>query len=226
MPVNDTTIPADAIAGLLVGWTGPVEYRDALGEWGPTCCDNGRWPGAAVHMDPDRIRLDCLRPEVQARVGRVLAAGVRCAACSGPAVLRDDRCPDCDDYGYLRKPSPIWHILDAARTNTLSNQHIAEAVAHSVRNVARGGEVLRNIKGDWSPLPDGLGVARADVIGEGTACWVTRKSGWLSAGKRGPETGPEGRAKADAALLAANIAYIDGGALVLPDLPLEPHHGR
>ena len=187
---NETNIPADAIAGLLVGWTGPVEYRDALGEWGPTCCDNGRWLGVAVHMDPDRIRLNCLRPEVQARVGSVLAAGVRCPACD-PAncPCRKSHCRRCDGTTYLRKPSPIHHLTDAIRTGALSNQHIAEAVAWSVRSVARGGEVLRGVYVGPSSI-DGKWYR---ITGDGPDTF-----GWASA------------------VLAANCGYIDGGALVLP----------
>lgn len=237
--MSDTTIPADAIPGLLVGWTGPVDMlglRLALpDEWVTTAYGNG---GMANGADPKRLRLNCLRPEVQDHIGRVLAAGVRCAACGGRGSVRASVQPGCDgecpepcgcDAGYLRKPAPIHHILDSARTNALSPQHIAEAVAWSVRSVARGGEVLVDVAREWESAHGGKyeyswkGWRRVLVAGYQQAIVrdemfgrPTMPAGWSFGNRRGPETGPEGREKADAACLAANIGFIDGGALVLP----------
>lgn len=241
--MSDTTIRADALAGLIVGWTGPVDYLDYEAaengetdepEWSPAIvnalgmvwyeAEDCSW--RPVYRERPELRLDCLRPEVQARVGRMLAAGVGCEACGGRGSVQASAQPGCDgecpepcgcDAGWTRKPSPIHHILDAARTNALSNQHIAEAVAWSVRSVARGGEVLAGIRGEREPIAP-LAETRPIITGRSITI-VVSDWGWKCGNHRGPETGHEGRAKADAALLAANIAYIDSGALVLPTLP-------
>lgn len=216
--MSETTIPADALAGLLDDWCGPAFCYDARGQV------IALYTGGK--HDVSKVRLDCLRPEVQDHVGRVLAAGVRCEACGGRGSVRASVQPGCDgecpepcgcDAGWTRKPSPIHHILDAARPGALSNQHIAEAVAWSVRNVARGGEVLRGVYGpwEWCQLDYGAWCRMALVDSTCRPGYGGARSLVHDLRHDFPGTA-ETRAQKDIETLAANIAYIDGGALVLP----------
>lgn len=207
--MSDTTIRADALAGLIVGWTGPVDYLDCEAaengetdepEWRPAIvnalgmvwyeAEDCSW--RPVYRERPELRLDCLRPEVRARVGSVLAA----------------------------RGTPIHHILDAARPGALSAQHIAEAVAYCVRNVARGGEVLRGVYGpwEWCQLDYGAWCRMALVDSTCRPGYGGARSLVHDLRHDFPGTA-ETRAQKDIETLAANIAYIDGGALVLPTLP-------
>ena len=240
-------LPATELPDLLGNWIGPVEYETVEGGYEVLCCVNGRFNSGTVRMDTDRVRLASLRPESLDHVARVMARGLRCPRYKGdgfggtldpcPA-----SCPDCHGTGYLRKPSPIYHLTDAARTNALPPLVIAQAVGWSVRSVARGGEVLRGVLSDYREEeligPRGARVmyqtrSRATIMRNhpfriasvGPDGWhvdttLPPERGGSSpvTFAHGPETGKAGRAAADRAALAHNFATLDPSGATFPEL--------
>lgn len=192
----------------------------------------------------ERLRDYC-GPAVRDHIARVMAAGVKCRRCHGsgeipdPHQARPPRCPDCSGTGYLLRPAPIEHLLDRPGS-CLTADCSAALVAWSARSWLRGGPVLVDIAGEWCVEDDGRVRRRGLLVrfrfgavvhteADDGIGWVVFNSdvraGPLNIGPlvlaSGPETGAEGRACADRALLAAHIAYIDNGSVVLPE---EPDH--
>lgn len=204
---NPTTIPATE--ALLVGYAGPAEtvsgecvtvlHRpDAGGAY--IMCSGGINRDYTIRS----LRLNLLNPIALDHILRHLAA-----------------------TGH-----PAWHLRDIASGGTLTVQVAAEAVAWSVVSVERGGRVLRGLTGAWDDSWDvrwmiaGLGTGSPLCTASGSVStpsgWSVRISGvpherWL----HGPETGPLGRAAADAAALTAGFGLLNPDGLTLPALPVE-----
>lgn len=212
------TVPGDALPGLLDGWTGPVrvlrgdQWLDATLL---TVCGVGRGPAicwadgeAGAYCLTENVRLDLRRSECRDRVARVLAAAGQ----------------------------PVWYLLDAERNGTLTPDHIGACLGWSVLSVARGGGVLRGVGGEWrGPVAQYDSIRKLIVPSRPNSfAFLTVSSEFpVQLGRRwaleivvnreyvatGPELGPEGRACADRAALAAGYALRDGDALTMPDLP-------
>jgi hypothetical protein len=198
-----TLLPADDV--LLRGYCGPC---DMLGlhlrrpdEWVTTAYGNG---GMANGADHARLRLNCALPAVRDHVARLMAA-------SG---------------------APIWHLLDTHGSKLTAAQS-AVLVSWSYRSWRRGGPVLRGVLAPYYDAIDN-GWGRVDLVGAGVSVGVfphvrENGQGWYVAfhgtddtpdvDVSGPETGPEARARADAAALAHNFAYLDGDTVVTPPEP-------
>ncbi len=161
---NPTTIPATD--EMLAGYAGPCDWLDLF------FCDEGNWvrslygPGGMANgTSAARVRLPLLESGALDHALRYLAAGVRCPMrvgqrcgeniAAGEWVSYGEpsshlrvipaQCPRCNGTGYLRHPTPAWHLRDTASGGTLTAQVAAEAVAWSVASVERGGGVLRGV---------------------------------------------------------------------------------
>ena len=247
---TDLLLPADTLPGMLVGWTGGLVLDgescvvmgrddDYPNQWllsrpqGWDVMNVTTWCRSA---ETHELSLDLRRPEVRDRLARVLADGVKCehdceqwpqrANMSGHEWVVCSRCgahTDKGEIGYLRKPAPVWHLLDAERAGILSPEHVGIAIGWSVRSVAAGGEVLRGVLPEWRTQTheDWSTSMRGDPASDvlvivGTERWGLYVNGPCVAG--GPETGPEGRSCADRAALLAGFGYIEAGALVVPEI--------
>lgn len=95
-----------------------------------------------------------------------------------------------------------------------------QVLAWSVLSVARGGRSLFGLLPMWAPE------SRDNSDWDETRGWIAciGADGWSIAfvGTSGPETGPEGRAAADRAALAAGYALRNDDGLTLPPLPEVP----
>jgi hypothetical protein len=144
-------------------------------------------------------------------------------------------CPRCNGTGYLRQPAPAWHLRDTASGGTLTALVAAEAVAWSVVSVGRGGGVLRGVLDPWrnpkwsvnvwmrtrSEAPHDAAKLVVDDRGneDERPGWMMQPPGMFSRSEipHGPETGPLGRAAADAASLTAGFGLLNpDGTLTLP----------
>lgn len=233
----ETTIPADLFPDLLlvalgVAWVGPVEIRDTPE---PVEGREPIWlPG--VNLAPDwprqRLRLPLSRPECRAQLLRILATGLRCAACEGrvaklaagewvrvPTVAP---CANCNGTGWLRKPASAYHLAPPEEGGALPAEHAAHApallAAHAM-SVARGGPGIVGVLGRWQGHER---LTRRALCGDDADVFVCDRGWEVRDGNdhllaHGPETGPAGRALADAAARAHGYALLDGDTLTLPD---------
>lgn len=224
-------IPATALGGDLVrDWTGPAEGRgiirpghghsETVWGWVP-----GVWN--AAHPPSGGHRLDPRRSEVAHRVADVLRARGHEVGHLLPVALggkvtdaaTEERMQQDEGGGTLRGRVPA-----AADVSALT-------LAASVAGLEAGRGVVRGVLGEWRtsygfPLyyeRDGeCGNAFATPHGWGVSTIYGAAN--TEHGTMGPETGAEGRAAADAALLRLGYAYLDPAApfgVVVPFLNLE-----
>lgn len=235
MPATYDTLPLDArLVGVLEGWTGPVEvhWRSGMDRWAPSACFGGRvvtdTTGVLTTVLLTSIRLDLHRPESLHRIADWLAAGERepCERCSRAW----GQCSRCHDGGetdrppWRRPPSPMWWALPREIGGTLPALWSRRVLGWSAESVVRGGKAIRGVLPAWTTAEDGAAYRLSSAYE-----WATRAdaAGWAFSLEpdtlfSGPETGDEGRARADAAALAHSLALAvsgEDGPLTLPSLP-------
>jgi hypothetical protein len=199
------------------------------------------------------LHLPLTRPEARHRLAVVCAAGVRCpkwvsasfGACGYVGdgdvgfVRYRNGCPTCRGTGYLLPPAPAWHLLPRAEVGDAGHDYGDEVAAvllgcHVARVLAGVGGV-RGVLGRWegSYMRESVAGIKADsfVVGSGWGFRTVNLHASPANGTRGPETGLEGMAKADAAALEAGLALVDpaapGGVRVgWPEASAEGPHGR
>jgi hypothetical protein len=114
-------------------------------------------------------------------------------------------------YLHLQNRPLEWaRYLPLEVAATLVQAHLA--------SVAAGGEGIQGLAGEWRGSPDWQ--FRQDLVNPKRAAATCVPDGWvIDSGKQGLETGAEGRAACDAALLAAGIALLDGETVRVPTPP-------
>jgi len=174
------------------------------------CLDRGQ----NFSFDPARcrMRLDLRRPEVAHRVADVLRA---CGHEVGPflPVALGGRVGDAT--AYVEDSESGMGV--APRTIPAADVS-AVLLAASAAGVKAGVGVVRGIAPAWAePYPLESGWWERSAPGARLLAGVNNSGWWVPAGDpsewpSGPETGPEGRAAADAALLRLGFAYLDSAA--------------
>jgi hypothetical protein len=197
----------------------------------------------AGDMRPDPlVRLSLTLPEARAQFVSAAARGLRCVECSATA----GRDSACKGSGYLRRPTDLRHLLaDGLGTLPADLARFApELLACSAERMARGLGPVAGVLRPWETC--GLYDVRrgpwkfACIIGnrsnsDGWNLYVPPVRDFYGATPHlsGPEIGPEGRAAADRAALAAGFALVNADGIVcpwpaetpLPD-PTGGNHGR
>ena len=114
-------------------------------------------------------------------------------------------------YLHLQNRPLEWaRYLDLPVAARLVQGHLAM--------IAAGGEGIQGLAGEWRGSPEWQ--FRQDLVNPKRAAATCVPDGWvIDSGKQGLETGAEGRAACDAALLAAGIALLDGGTVQVPTPP-------
>lgn len=230
------TIPGTALGGEIVrGWIGPCEqwrYIDGgtgvvrpNGQWGPAIV------GATYWRDLSEIRLDPRRPEVAHRIADVLRArghevgALLPVALGGKGGKAFTRCGSCAGTGVLPALSGGDEVpcLCGDGTNDVPAELVsAVLLAACVAGVECGRGVVRGVLGEWMhehggwvrKNHHGAVVCRVADSGTFTLGRMCEPMGWYAYDTmtKGPETGPEGRTAADAALLRLGFAYLDSSA--------------
>lgn len=171
--MNETTIPADLLPGLLDGWCGPIQTFEHSSEFGHPAREIVRahgqdWPGYwRASVAPQGIgggfsnRLDLTRPEAAWRCCVILAAGETPVPRCGVSTP-DGPCDDSENHRgphqigntrkVLRPPAPAWHLLPVKYGGQLPDslaQHSAALLACHARRVAAGKGGIVDILHPW-----------------------------------------------------------------------------
>jgi hypothetical protein len=227
-------LPGGVLAGVLADWSGIILRERAVGEFvrdvylGPAVA-----PGYVFTLNTElaipltRVHLPLARPESRWRVACVLEKGVGCAAkCDKGGVLREEdgrfymaRCPACGGTGYEIPPTKTRHLLPQSELGDLPDALAGDAgelMGWHVALVLGGKGGVRGIVPEWY---EDQGSWYRDAVPGVEFLTCVDANGWTFAKSfnehiTGPETGPEGMARADAAALSAGFALVNAGRVV------------
>lgn len=230
-------IAGDTFAGLLDGWCGPCRVHD-MGHWVDSAVVDGiplvggdGQPGLFYGDGPEDVALNLRHREAIHRVVDVLGEGEECIICCGSGWVEPPPSPTtcgCDECGgaqhvrgtgYTRQPVNVEHFRPSPN-NGLPDWQCAGLIACSVARIAAGLGPVHGVMQPWRRWLDRSmrECWRGRVLHlDQASCNVNDTFGWrVNQGKWQPETGEEGKAKADAAALDAGYALLDGDVLRLP----------
>jgi len=226
-------------------WPLPCTFLGCRGDSRPIAVDQegpdyGDWD--VFSPTSTQSLIDCMRPEAQDHIVRVLHAG---EACTCPerrkAYTVEDWskhgaspiCTHCNGTGYTRPRHDLGHVTQAERAGKITSTVAAAILWVSCQRVEAGlGPVLDALRpwkefspGHWQRLGRDL-ASKAGVSDRSSPAFRTH--GWYclnrwrsretvsSRNPQGHEFGSKGKACADRAALAAGYALLDGGSILLP----------
>ena len=235
---KDAYIPADDV--LLRGYCGPCEIQIRMDDEGPpdwmiaACVGGGVerafWADQTV-LVADRfyvrlyrlsvVRLDPALAPVRDHIARVMAEGVPCHICLRAKFPDAPACATCRGSGYILPPTPIEHLLDRPGSRLTAEQS-AVLVGWSWTSWRRGGAALQGyivLSGERGGHGIDWNGTFLDLAVHSTGWCITRGIRYDLIAE-GPEMGEAGRAAADRAALAANIALLNPDwSVVTPEIP-------